>query len=223
MSIKNSIVNIYKEQKGEKIFKKEAPYEKFFFIKLGLIFSMPLLRLICKSKFIFNPKILSTIGLFSNIFGAISFALNQLIIGAIFYYVGLIFDLIDGPYARLTNQYSSNIKRFDCICDRISKASCFLGLWYSQFYLIGAWHLGFIWIIIYYLLEAYATKFLPDRFINTNKITFTVWEVSFLIFIMGPILNIVYYMIPISVLLLGILYIFKSYKKFYASECVNSE
>ena len=86
MSIKNSIVNIYKEQKGEKIFKKEAPYEKFFFIKLGLIFSMPLLRLICKSKFIFNPKILSTIGLFSNIFGAISFALNQLIIGAIFYF-----------------------------------------------------------------------------------------------------------------------------------------
>jgi len=222
MNIKKKIKKIYTEQPGEHIFKKDAPYEKFIFIKLGMIFSMPLLRLICKTKIRFHPSILSAIGLLSCIFGGISFAYNYLIIGAIFFYMGLVFDLVDGPYARLTNQYSPDIKRFDSICDRIAKATCFMGLWYSQFYLKDIWYLGFTWILIYYLIEAYATKFLPDRFVDTRNVTFTVWEVSFLIFIVGPVLNLVYYMLPLSVILLGILYIFKSYKKYLSVESARS-
>ena len=132
---------------------------------------------------------------------------DQLIIGASLFYMGLVFDLLDGPYARLTDQYSPKIKKFDIICDRIAKASCFLGLWYSQYYLKDIWHIGFILILIYYSLEAYATKFLSDRFVNTRNITFTVWEIALLIFIIGPILNLVYYVLPISVILLAILYI----------------
>jgi phosphatidylglycerophosphate synthase len=222
MSIKKKIKKIYTEQPGENIFKKDAPYEKFLFIKLGMIFSMPLLRLILKTKLRFHPSILSALGLSSNVLGGISFAYNQLIIGAVLFYLGLVFDLVDGPYARLTDQYSSEIKRFDSICDRIAKASCFLGLWYSQYFLKDIWYLGFLWIMIYYLLEVYATKFLSDRFVNTRNVTFTVWEVSFLIFIVGPLLNQVYYVLPISVFLLGMLYIFKSYKKYLQKESAKS-
>jgi len=51
MGIKKSIKNIYTEQPGEHIYKKDAPYQKFLFIKLGLIFSMPLLRFILLDGF----------------------------------------------------------------------------------------------------------------------------------------------------------------------------
>lgn len=201
---------IYLEQENEHIFKPEAPYERFPVIKLALIFSMPLLRLLQRFDIHFHPSILSFIGLFLNFLAGFCFIVGQLTLGAFSFFFALIFDLLDGPWGRLTDQESVFTKRFDSICDRIGKFVCLFGLWYGQFFLTGYGFIGFIWFFIYYIIEAYATVFLSTRFSNPRNMSFSVWEVSFLILFIGPVLNYVRVLLPLSIILLWILYLYKS-------------
>lgn len=212
MSKKSYISNIYKPKPEEQIFKSDIPYEYFPVIKIGLIFSMPLLRLLQKINIKFHPSILSFGNLFSCITAGIFFSQNLLLFGALFFFIALIFDLLDGPYARLTNQYTSFVKWFDPICDRIGKLVCFIGLWYGIYYTSGQGWTGIFWIGFYYTLELYATFFLQDRFSNP-MIPFSVWEVSFIIFVVAPSFNIVELLLPVGVVLLICLYTYRTSDK----------
>jgi phosphatidylglycerophosphate synthase len=210
MNIRQHLNKIYHEQEGEHIFKPDAPYERFPVIKLGLIFSIPLLRLLQRLNIHFHPSILSLIGLFLNFLAGFCFIIGQLIPGAFSFFFALVFDLLDGPWGRLTGQESSFTKRFDPICDRIGKFACLSGLWYGQFFLTGYGLIGLIWFFIYYIVETYATVFLPTRFSNPHNMSFSVWEVSFLILFIGPVLNQVRVLLPLSIILLWVLYLYKS-------------
>ena len=214
---------IYKEQEGERIFKPDAPYEKFISIKLGLMVSMPLLRLLQYGKIKIHPSVFSVLNLLFCVAAGLAFASGYLFDGAVCFYLALVMDLIDGPYARLTGRYTDAVKRNDYICDRLGKFVCFIGLWYSQYYLNGFPGIGGLFIFAYYLLEVYATEMLPDRFRDNYRITFTVWEVSFIIFVVGPALNMVSFFFPLAVVLLGVLYIFKSIKKGMIERFINGK
>jgi len=210
--MKEKILKIYQQQPGEKIYKPEAPYERFLFVKIGLIFSMPILRLLQKINIRFHPLYLSASGLILNIIAGLLFGAGYLKLGALAFFMAFIFDLLDGPWARLTNQSSSFTLKFDHFCDRVGKLACFIGLWYSQFYLSGLVLVGSAWIIIYYSNEIYATLFLPTRFANPRNMSFSVWEASFLIFIIGPILNMCNIFLPLAVVFLYLLYIIMALK-----------
>ncbi|MHA1968546.1 MAG: CDP-alcohol phosphatidyltransferase family protein [Candidatus Hodarchaeales archaeon] len=211
--MKGIINRIYKEQPGEHIYKPHEPYERLPVIKLGLIFSMPILRLLQKINIRFHPSILSAFGLLFNILAGLFFGIGYLKLGSLSFFIALIFDLLDGPWARLTNQMSSFAIRFDHFCDRIGKIACFVGLWYNQYYLTDTAFLGLGLIAIYYLNEAYATKFLTYRFKNLRNMSITVWEITFMIFVIGPILNMVNVFLPFAIILLFLIYLYMTITK----------
>ena len=199
---------IYREQPGEHIFKPETPYERFPVIKLGLVFSMPLLRLLQKINIKFNPFYLSITGLLCNTLAGVSFSQGYLIRGALLFFIAFIFDLVDGPWARLTNKQSMLfMEKFDPLCDRIGKVACFGGLCYYQPSILAL-------IISYYLFEVYATLRLPDRFKNPRNWSFSPWEASFLILFMGPVLNMVHIFSALGITLLASSYIIKIFKRY---------
>ena len=211
--MKEKIYKIYKQQPGEHIYKPEEPYERYPAIKLGLIFSMPILRLIQKINIHFHPSYLSAIGLLFNILAGLFFSLGYLKLGSLSFFIALVFDLLDGPWARLTNQVSTFTVNFDHFCDRVGKIACFTGLWYNQYYLTDMGLLGLGLIGIYYLNEFYATKFLPFRFKNPRNMSISVWEITFIIFVIGPILNMVNIFLPFAIILLYFIYLFMTIKK----------
>lgn len=204
---------IYKEQPGEHIFKEGVPYESYPAIKFYLVFSMPFLRLLQKINIKFNATYLSFCNLFFSILAGLFFILGMLPQGAICFCIAIIFDLVDGPWARLNNCYSEKNHFTDCICDRIGKLACFFGLWYNQFYLTGDSLLGVFCIATYYTVELYAQFFLKDRFTNLSYPRFSVWEISFIIFFIAPVLNLVKPLLLFSIFLLIILYIFITLQK----------
>jgi len=210
--MKDKIYKIYKQQPGERIYKPHEPYERFPVIILGLIFSMPLLRLLQRINIRFHPSCLSAIGLLFNIIAGLFFGLGYLKLGALSFFIALVFDLIDGPWARLTNQSSSFTLRFDHFCDRVGKFACFAGLWYNQYYLTDMALLGLGLIAIYYLNEVYATKFLTYRFKNPRNMSISVWEITFIIFVIGPILNMVNVFLPFAIILLFLMYLYMTIK-----------
>ena len=118
----------------KKVYKDDAPYQKYPVIKLGLLFAFPILRRI--QHYNFNPALLSYGNLVSCIIACVCFMTHHLVLGAFFFFTGVIFDLLDGSYARLTNQYSISLKKLDNRIDRIGKLFCFFGIWYSQYYII---------------------------------------------------------------------------------------
>lgn len=201
---------IYREQPGELIFKAGAPYERLPAIKFGILFSMPLLRLLQRTRTKFSPIYLTLIGLFCNVIAGVSFATGHLAQGALLFFAALVFDLVDGPWARHTNKHVSLMKKFDPICDRIGKASCFGGLVYGQ-------PETAVFVAYYYILELFAVYLLPNRFSNPrNWLSFSAWEASFLILFVAPILNMLHIFLPLSVGLLHISYLIKIIKgKYY--------
>lgn len=205
-TLKKRLKKIYQEQPGEHIFKPETPYERFPVVKSVLVFSLPLLRLLQKIKVRFSPTHITLTGLLCNIMAGVSFATGHLPQGALLFFTALVLDFVDGPWARLTNQCSNFGKKLDPLCDKIGKASCFAGLCYHQPAIIGL-------IFSYYLLEFYATQVFPNRFSNPRNWSFSVWEVSFLILFIGPILNMVHFFSALSISLLAILYITKTIRE----------
>lgn len=202
---------IYREQNSEQIFKPDAPYEKYPVIMFGLIFAMPILRFI--QRYRFNPVLLSYGNLFSNILACICFMTSYLVTGALFFFTGVIFDLLDGSYARLTNQYNDKLKKIDNMIDRVGKLFCFFGIWYGQYYLTGDVFSGTCFVVTYYILEIFATVFFKDRFTNPSYPRFSIWEISFLIFFVAPIFNIVHLVLPSCIFLLWCLYGYIYFKK----------
>ena len=74
-----------------------------------------------------------------------------LILGALFFYFGILLDQVDGHLARFTNQETKFGSVFDGFIDSMRKIICFPALLYSQFYLRGGINLLILGIGLVFL------------------------------------------------------------------------
>jgi len=136
-----------------------------------LLFGRPpgtlLAKAIAKLPFKVHPNVVTMFSLSFMIIGAICFFKNFLLLGAIFYILGLIFDCADGTLARLTNTQSKFGERLDFYCDTVGNVFMYFGLWYSQYYLIGEWFIGGSIIAAHYAVMVFGYMFLTSIMYKT--------------------------------------------------------
>lgn len=126
-----------------------------------------------------------------------------LIIGALFFYLSVLLDQVDGNLSRFTNQQTEFGASFDGFMDSMRKIICFCPLLYSQFYLRGGINLlilGIVLVVLHYAMHI-AFNLLKHRDFQLTKFGirmlakgvsphfFAKSEEQFLIFVIGPALN----------------------------------
>lgn len=123
--------------------------------------AIPGALLLSKIKFI-HPNFITLSGFFLTLLATLSFFTGYFIFGAIFYYILLIIDTMDGKVARIKNMTSEFGSRLDSIADKINKFFPLAGILYGYFYrndifiagllIIFGLHYG-IHILYHYLLK----------------------------------------------------------------------
>jgi len=136
-------------------------------VKIVRIFGTPLAKGIARLPVNIHPNVVTIFSLLFAIIAAFFFFGNQLIYGAIFFFISYVFDTADGTLARLTNTQSELGKRLDFYVDILGNIFMYFGLWYSQFYLYGQWFTGGAIIVAHYLVMAFGYMFIKNRTYKT--------------------------------------------------------
>ena len=136
-------------------------------VKIVRIFGTPLAKGIARFPIKIHPNVISIFSLLFAVIAAFFFFNNQLIKGAIFFFISYVFDAADGTLARLTNTESRFGQRLDFFVDILGNIFMYFGLWYSQFYLHGQWFIGGIIIIAHYFVMAFGYIFIKNRTYKT--------------------------------------------------------
>ena len=139
---------IYTEQFNEKFLKKGSTTPLLFFFWLD----MPLIRLMQTLKLKINPNIITLMGFPLLSLAGYSFFKNNLVIGAFFYYVYFLLDLIDGKWARLIKKTSRLGERLDYYGHIFGNIQMYFGIWYSQYFMKDNWLIGGSIIFIQYAI-----------------------------------------------------------------------
>ena len=136
-------------------------------VKIVRIFGTPLAKGIARLPVKVHPNVVTVFSLLFAIIAAFFFFNNQLIYGAIFFFISYVFDTADGTLARLTNTQSELGKRLDFYVDILGNIFMYFGLWYSQFYLYGQWLIGGSIIVAHYMVMAFGYMFIKNRTYKT--------------------------------------------------------
>lgn len=206
--ILNRTKEIYAEKNNEKFLRENNMLTFFIFVD---IFSILIMRLMQKMKLKIHPNIISIIGLNFVLSAAYFFFYNELIIGALCFYIHFILDGVDGQWARLTNKTSKLGARLDHYTHIIGNFSMYIGLLYSQYYLNDNLFIGIFLILVHYLGAIFVAPLIKRNNHMTIfpkiQLYYTSSEEAFLTFFLSPLFNIVNILFPISVILRYISYI----------------
>ena len=113
---------------------------------------MPLIRLMQTLKLKINPNFITLMVFPLLSLAGYSFIKGNLAIGAFFYYVYFLLDLIDGKWARLTKQTSRLGTRLDYYAHIFGNIQMYFGIWYSQYFMKENWLIGGSIIFIQYAI-----------------------------------------------------------------------
>jgi phosphatidylglycerophosphate synthase len=203
---KSNKKKLYTKKEDEQYIKKKEEWA----VKIGRIFGTPLAKGIARLPVKIHPNVITLFSLFFALIAAYFFFNNQLIYGAIFFFISYIFDCADGTLARLTNTQSRFGQRLDFYVDLFGNIFMYFGLWYSQFYLYGRWFIGGSLIIAHYLVMVFGYMFIKNRTYKTifpNICSYySAADEGILTFFFTPILGIFRLALPILVLLQFISY-----------------
>lgn len=136
-------------------------------VKIVRIFGTPLAKGIARLPVKVHPNVVTVFSLLFAVIAAFFFFNNQLIYGAIFFFISYVFDAADGTLARLTNTQSELGKRLDFYFDILGNIFMYFGLWYSQFYLYGQWFIGGVIIAAHYFVMAFGYMFIKNHTYKT--------------------------------------------------------
>lgn len=136
-------------------------------VKLVRIFGTPLAKGIALLPIKVHPNVITILSFPFAILAGFYFFNNQLIYGAIFFFISYILDTADGALARLTNTESRFGQRLDFYVDILGNIFMYFGLWYSQFYLYGQWLIGGIIIAAHYFVMVFGYIFVKNRTYKT--------------------------------------------------------
>lgn len=136
-------------------------------VKIGRIFGTPLAKGIARLPAKVHPNVVTVFSLLFATIAAFFFFNNQLIYGAIFFFISYVFDTADGALARLTNTQSELGKKLDFYVDILGNIFMYFGLWYSQFYLYGQWFIGGAIIAAHYMVITFGYMFIKNRTYKT--------------------------------------------------------
>jgi CDP-diacylglycerol---glycerol-3-phosphate 3-phosphatidyltransferase len=107
-------------------------------VLLPLVYLLKIFRL--------SPNTISTIGIIPSIVAAFFLASGWFVTGGIFILLGGIFDLIDGPLARMTNRTTKFGALYDSTLDRFAELAMYTGIGY--FYVFQGMHLASLLVVI---------------------------------------------------------------------------
>ena len=173
-------------------------------LKLGRPLGTPLAKGIAKLPIKIHPNVVTVFSLILILIAAFNFFKGWLLLGAIFYYVGYVFDTADGTLARLTNTQSRLGERLDFYCDILGNIFMYFGLWYSQYYLAGNWFTGAGIIVAHYSIVVALGIFIQQPHYKTIfprvRSYYSPEEEGFGTFFMAPIFNVVTILFPLLVL-----------------------
>jgi len=193
------IRHIYYERPGEDFIKKPHHLTNILDIPL----STPLARLFAKMNANPNHITLASIP-FAGV-SAYCFASNRLILGAIFFYLNVVFDNIDGKVARLTGKTSKFGEKLDYYTDTINNFLMYFGIWYGLYYLTGEWLIGIFIIFCHYAVMIFGYLFIGTFEYKTRfKSIFSYYspfEEAYITLLFAPLFNIVEIAMPISIVL----------------------
>ena len=193
---------VYGQSSGENFLKKNDFLVSMIFDRPV---SIPIVRLMQRLNFRVNPSIISLLSLPFALLAGFMFFNNQLIIGAIWYYIYFILDGVDGKWARLTKRTSKIGERLEYYVCVVGNISMYFGLWYSQYYLEGDWFMGGSIVFVHYMVVAAIWIFLQQPYYKTvfpNVCSYySVEEEGFGTFFFAPMFNIVHILFPILVAL----------------------
>lgn len=136
-------------------------------VKTGRIFGVPLAKGIARLPIKIHPNIVTLFSLLLAVIAGFFFFNNQLVYGAVFFFISYVFDCADGTLARLTDTQSRFGQRLDFYVDVIGKIMMYFGLWYSQFYIYGQWLIGGGIIVAHYAVMAFGYMFIKVRTYKT--------------------------------------------------------
>lgn len=172
-------------------------------IKIGRLFGTPLAKAISKLPFNVTPNAISVISLIPAILAGYCFFTNQLIYGAILFWISYCFDCADGELARLTNQETDFGRKLDFYIDMTGNVFMYFGLWYSQFYLNGQWFWGGLIIFSHYCIMVFGYMFITDRTYKTISPSvcsyYSAADEGFFTFLILPVFNIFPIGLPVVV------------------------
>ena len=136
-------------------------------VKFVRLFGTPLAKGISLLPVKIHPNIITILSFPFAILAGFYFFNNQLIYGAIFFFISYILDTADGALARLTNTESRFGQRLDFYIDILGNIFMYFGLWYSQFYLYNQWLIGGAIIAAHYFVMAFGYIFIKNRTYKT--------------------------------------------------------
>jgi len=203
------IQQIYKEQNGEQFIRKNDSIVGLYFHN---IVGLPLIRLMQKLKLHFSPNVITIVTLIFGLIAGYCFFMGQLIYGMVFFVLNMISDTLDGKWARLTNQKTKLGEKLDQTSDRISKASWYVGIWYSQYYGHEYWWIGICLIVAHYMTEIFREKIIKtDIFLYIKYLYYSPFEDAYVTFFIAPLFTLLfriphYYTFSFAVLLLILSY-----------------
>lgn len=149
--------------KSKPYIKKTYSKREEWAVKLVRLFGDPLAKGIANLPVKIHPNVVTIISLLFSITAAFFFFNNQLIYGAIFFFISYVFDTADGALARLTNTQTKLGEKLDFYVDLLGNVFMYFGLWYSQFYLYGQWFVGGVIIAAHYFVMAFGYMFIKNR------------------------------------------------------------
>lgn len=171
--------------------------------RLGRVFGIPLAIAISKLPYKVTPNMISVVSLIPAIFAGYFFFVNQLVFGAILFWVSYCLDCADGSLARLTNQETPFGRKLDFYIDIIGNVFMYFGLWYSQFYLVGSWLWGGAIIFAHYCITVFGYMFVTNRAYKTVfpgvSSYYGTGAEGFFTFLILPAFNVVFIGLPILV------------------------
>ena len=186
-------------------------------VKIVRLFGTPLAKLIAKLPFNVHPNTITLLSLIPALIAGLCFLINQLLFGALFFFISYILDCTDGTLARLTGQESVVGKQLDFYIDILGNVFMYFGLWYSQFYLHGLWLWGSLLIFTHYCIMVFGYMFISDRTYKTIFPSISSYygaaDEGFFTFLILPVLGIFRTGLPIVIGLQFISYIILFFKQ----------
>jgi len=188
---------IYHNKEGEHIL-RERDY--WFYMLFCDPIAVPLVRRIVKHKIKNFANMVTVSSIPLALISGYSFATGNLISGALFYYLYLFTDILDGKIARGMDDTSDFGGKLDFYSDRVCNLLIYIGLWYGLYYSLGLGCVGFILMCFHYSINFVDKDIVyTTRFKRVAKYFSGFEESGFTLFI-APLLDMVHVLFPLSML-----------------------
>jgi len=193
------IRSIYEEKDYEHFKKKKDNLVGLFFD----VFSIPIVRLMKKLNLRIHPNVITIISFIFAIFASFFFFNDKLAVGAFCFFCHILFDAVDGKWSRLTSKVSRIGEKLDYYNHVFGNISMYFGLLYSQYCLSDNLLLGMCIIFAHYVIIVFMSLFITEPYYKTALPRIYTYyspaEEGFFSFFIGPLFDIVYVCLPMSV------------------------